>query len=162
MIFVTVGTHEQQFNRLVEYMDRLKSDEEILMQTGFSTYEPKNVKWQKFMGYAQMQESLQRARLVITHGGPSSFMEAIRAGHIPVVVPRQKQYDEHINDHQMEFVQAVADKLSILPVYDVEQLGQTIADYEEITAHMDTTKESHNAEFARKLEEIVTELVHRG
>ena len=26
MIFVTVGTHEQQFNRLVEYMDNLKKD----------------------------------------------------------------------------------------------------------------------------------------
>ena len=43
MIFVTVGTHEQQFNRLVEYMDRWASthEEEVIIQTGFSTYKPK-------------------------------------------------------------------------------------------------------------------------
>lgn len=26
MIFVTVGTHEQPFNRLIEYIDNLKRD----------------------------------------------------------------------------------------------------------------------------------------
>ena len=40
MIFVTVGTHEQPFNRLIEYIDNLKRDgiitEEVIMQTGFS------------------------------------------------------------------------------------------------------------------------------
>lgn len=44
MIFVTVGTHEQPFNRLVEYMDRLKEnkiiEEDVIIQIGYSTYEP--------------------------------------------------------------------------------------------------------------------------
>ena len=43
MIFVTVGTHEQQFNRLIEKIDNLKKDgiikEDVFIQTGFSTYE---------------------------------------------------------------------------------------------------------------------------
>ena len=38
MIFVTVGTHEEQFNRLVEYMDKLRGaniiDEDVIIQTG--------------------------------------------------------------------------------------------------------------------------------
>lgn len=29
MIFVTVGTHEQPFNRLVEYVDQLKKEKVI-------------------------------------------------------------------------------------------------------------------------------------
>ena len=44
MIFVTVGTHEQPFNRLVKAIDKLKKDgvitEDVIMQTGYSTYEP--------------------------------------------------------------------------------------------------------------------------
>ena len=44
MIFVTVGTHEQPFNRLVAAIDELKRkgiiQEEIVIQTGFSTYKP--------------------------------------------------------------------------------------------------------------------------
>ena len=45
MIFVTVGTHEQSFDRLVKEIDRLKEkgriSEEVVIQTGFTTYEPK-------------------------------------------------------------------------------------------------------------------------
>ena len=45
MIFVTVGTHEQQFNRLIKFIDELKRDkvivEDVIMQTGFCTYKPK-------------------------------------------------------------------------------------------------------------------------
>ena len=45
MIFVTVGTHEQQFNRLVKKIDNLKKDgtfkDDVIIQIGFSTYEPK-------------------------------------------------------------------------------------------------------------------------
>lgn len=53
MIFVTVGTHEQPFNRLVKAIDKLKKDgvitEDVIMQTGYSTYEPKYCKWDKLI-----------------------------------------------------------------------------------------------------------------
>lgn len=46
MIFVTVGTHEQPFNRLIEKMDELvesgKIKEKVVVQYGFSTYEAKH------------------------------------------------------------------------------------------------------------------------
>ena len=78
MIFVTVGTHEQPFNRLIEEMDRLKGegilDEDVIMQTGFSSYEPNNCEWSKLLPYSQMQENVRNARIVITHGGPASFI----------------------------------------------------------------------------------------
>ena len=58
MIFVTVGTHEQQFNRLVECVDQMKQkgllEEEVIIQTGFSTYEPKHCRWQKLFPYKEM------------------------------------------------------------------------------------------------------------
>lgn len=42
MIFVTVGTHEQPFNRLIQKVDELKRDgvikDDVIIQTGFSTY----------------------------------------------------------------------------------------------------------------------------
>ena len=58
MIFVTVGTHEQPFNRLIEYIDKLVGsnvlNEEVIIQTGFSTYEPKYCQWKKLYSYQQM------------------------------------------------------------------------------------------------------------
>ena len=107
MIFVTVGTHEQQFDRLVRCVDRLKAEgkitEEVMIQTGFSSYEPKVCKWSKLCSYQEMNEYMDQARIVITHGGPSSIMMALQRGKIPIVVPRQKRYEEHVNDHQVEF-----------------------------------------------------------
>ena len=78
MIFVTVGTHEQPFNRLIQKVDELKKDgiinEDVIIQTGFSTYEPKYCQWSKLIPYQQMVKNVADARIVITHGGPASFI----------------------------------------------------------------------------------------
>lgn len=62
MIFVTVGTHEQPFDRLVKAVDELKRDgiitEEVIMQTGFSIYEPKYCEWSKLIPYREMIKML--------------------------------------------------------------------------------------------------------
>ena len=138
MIFVTVGTHEQPFNRLIQKVDELKRDgvitEEVIMQTGFSTYEPKNCQWSKLIPYQQMVKNVADARIVITHGGPASFIMPLQIGKIPIVVPRQHQYDEHVNDHQVEFARNVAERMgNILVVEDIEKLGRMIVEYDEIT-----------------------------
>ena len=110
MIFVTVGTHEQQFNRLVEYMDSWagENDEDVVIQTGFCTYEPQNASWKKLYSYQEMIKKVEEARIIITHGGPSSFIMPLQIGKIPIVVPRKKAYNEHVNDHQVSFCKAVA------------------------------------------------------
>ena len=65
MIFVTVGTHEQQFNRLIEEIDRLKGNgtikDEVIMQTGYCTYKPKYCKWSELLPYDQMLENVEKA-----------------------------------------------------------------------------------------------------
>ena len=60
MIFVTVGTHEQPFNRLVEYMDKwaMKNDEKVVIQTGFSTYNATHCEAHKMMSFDEMHLSL--------------------------------------------------------------------------------------------------------
>ena len=81
MIFVTVGTHEQPFNRLIQKVDELKKDgvitEDVIIQTGFSTYEPKYCQWSKLIPYQQMIKNVANARIVITHGGPASFIVSV-------------------------------------------------------------------------------------
>lgn len=107
MIFVTVGTHEQQFNRLVKKIDQLKKDghikDDVFIQTGFSDYIPESCDWKKFLSYEEMIQKIKDAKIVITHGGPSSFILPLQYGKTPIVVPRMKKYDEHVNDHQVEF-----------------------------------------------------------
>lgn len=164
MIFVTVGTHEQPFNRLVECIDNLKADgkitDDVIIQTGFSTYEPKHCEWSKLFPYQQMIENVKNARIVITHGGPSSFIMPLQIGKIPIVVPRKKQYDEHVNDHQLEFAKAVAERQgNIIVIDDIDELGKCITDYESVVSSMSNECKSNNENFNKKLEQIVSELL---
>ena len=58
MIFVTVGTHEQSFNRLVEYMDNWAKDheEKVVIQIGYSSYIPEYAEWSKLFPYQEMMK----------------------------------------------------------------------------------------------------------
>lgn len=167
MIFVTVGTHEQPFNRLIEAVDKLKGSgaigEDVIMQTGFSTYEPKYCEWHKLLSYAQMKEKVAEARIVITHGGPASFIMPLQIGKIPIVVPRQLQFNEHVNNHQVDFAKAVADRMgNIIPVHDIARLGDTIQRYDEIAGAMQNNGlNTNNCQFNAALEKIVEKMLIR-
>lgn len=164
MIFVTVGTHEQPFNRLVSKIDELKGkgviQEEVIIQTGYCTYEPKNCTWSKLIPYDDMIKNVNDARIVITHGGPASFIMPLQVGKVPIVVPRKYDFDEHVNNHQVEFSNAVAERFgNLIVVEDVDKLENAIADYDNIVKSMPASMNSNNEQFNAKLGEIVQELV---
>ena len=159
MIFVTVGTHEQQFNILVKYMDNWSAEheEKVIMQIGYCTYVPKNCEWSKLYPYSEMIKKVKEARIVITHGGPSSFIMPLQMGKKPIVVPRQYKYNEHVNNHQMKFCKEVEDRMgTIIVVEDVKELGSVIEHYNNIKK--EERNFSNNAKFCLDLENIVDEM----
>lgn len=163
MIFVTVGTHEQAFNRLVEYIDNLKKNdvikEDVIMQIGYSTYEPKYCKWQKLYPYQEMIKLVEQARIVITHGGPSSFIMPLQIGKTPIVVPRRLDFNEHVNDHQVSFSKAVAERMgTIIVVEELKDLEDTILNYDVIVGKMGNELKSNNAKFNTDLSKVVDEM----
>lgn len=160
MIFVTVGTHEQQFNRLIEYVDKLKEngfiDDEVIMQTGFSTYEPKYCKWSNLFPYKEILNYVENARIIITHGGPASFIMPLQVGKIPIVVPRQLEFDEHVNNHQVEFATALQQRQgNIISINKIEDLEQIIKNYDSIVSQKNANIHSNNENFCLELGRIV-------
>lgn len=167
MIFVTVGTHEQSFNRLVEYIDHLKENgsirEDVIIQTGYSTYEPEYCKWRKLFPYQEMIKLVEKARIVITHGGPSSFIMPLQIGKTPIVVPRRLEYNEHVNNHQVSFSKAVAERMgTIIVVDELEELENTILNYDKIVGGMENEMKSNNAKFNDDLSRMVEEMFGVG
>ncbi|HAQ7747614.1 TPA: glycosyltransferase [Enterococcus faecium] len=166
MIFVTVGTHEQAFDRLIEYIDLLKKngniEEDVIIQTGYSTYEPKYCTWKKLYPYNEMIELVKEARIVITHGGPSSFIIPLQIGKTPIVVPRRLEFNEHVNNHQVTFSNAVVERMNtILVVEEIQELKDIIANYDEIVRSMKGNLKSNNARFNMELGRIVDEMLNK-
>lgn len=95
----------------------------------------------------------------LTYDGPASFIMPLQIGKTPIVVPRQHQYNEHVNDHQVEFARNVAQRMgTIIPVEDIETLGDIITNYDQIVAGMGHGMSSNNAKFNEELENLVNEL----
>ena len=162
MILVTVGTHDQQFNRLVRFMDEWagEHDEPVVIQSGCSTVEPHHCEWKDYYPYLTMQRYMEDARIVITHGGPSSFVTALQFKKIPIVVPRKKEFNEHVNDHQVAFARAFAKRNNnIIVVEDIEELGEIIASYTDRIYSKKNEMQSNNARFCAEFKKIVDELV---
>lgn len=160
MIFVTVGTHEQPFNRLIEEIDRLKGEnafeDEVIIQKGFSTYEPKHCKCFDMLPYEEMERYQKEARVIITHGGPASFVYPISIGKKPIVVPRQFDFNEHVNNHQLEFSKELLNRgFDMFVLEDIKDLKETIDSY---SLNTGSSYVSHNKEFVCKMTEEVKKL----
>lgn len=162
MIFITVGTHEQPFNRLVEEIDYLVNNgeikERVVIQNGYSTYIPQSCEWSSLYSYSEMASFMKDASIIVTHGGPSTFMMALQCGKIPIVVPRQKKFSEHINDHQVEFVKIISERYNnIIPIYNISDLNRIISEYNIIVNKMNGNKISHNKQFISELKKIIND-----
>ena len=162
MIFVTVGTHEQPFNRLLEYMDRWAHEhgEEAIMQTGCSSFIPRFSRCERFYTREDMSRLTDEARIVVTHGGPCCYTKVLHAGKHPVVVPRRHEFGEHIDDHQVEICREFERRYhNIILVNDINLLGGTLENYDVIVEGMnDPIGLSHNDEFCEALSGIAGRL----
>ena len=122
MIFVTIGTHPDQFDRLVRRIDEIapKIKEKIIIQRGFTKYIPKNV--ESFTFADNLEPYFNEARLVISHSA-TSLLEFVLKNKKPIItVPRQKKFKEHINDHQVEFALFLKEKYGVEAILDINKI----------------------------------------
>jgi len=106
MIFIILGTQKFQMNRLLILVDDLIADGElstaVVAQIGQSDYEPKHFSFYRFLDKHDFDRLVSDASIIITHGGVSSIITAIKCGKPVVVFPRLKKYGEHVDNHQRE------------------------------------------------------------
>ncbi len=123
MIFVTIGMHTAGFERLIGKMDELAGtiNEEIIMQIGHTKYTPRNAEYFQFTTAEELKALCQEARVVVTHGA-MTIIDALEQGTPVVAVPRLEKYREHINDHQLYFVQELERDGKVIAVYNVDEL----------------------------------------
>ncbi len=130
MIFVTVGSQKFQFNRLLKAIDeaveRCEISEEIFAQTGHCDYKPKNYKYKGYLDRDEFKNIMDRAHIVITHGGTGAIVGAIKAGKKVIAVPRLAKYGEHVDDHQLQLIKQFTKSNLIAHCENLDDLGKVL------------------------------------
>jgi UDP-N-acetylglucosamine transferase subunit ALG13 len=121
VIFVTVGTNEAGFDRLLQAVERLPR-RDLVVQCGHGRHRPQNARCVEFMPFAALVEHIRDAQGVITHAGAGSVMVALGQGRTPIVVPRLHRFGEAVDDHQLDFARRLAAKGLVVLVEDPERL----------------------------------------
>jgi UDP-N-acetylglucosamine transferase subunit ALG13 len=103
VIFVTVGTNEARFDRLLHAVAQLELDEDVVVQHGHSSpLHPPGAALIDFLPFEGIVDMVRRSRVVVTHAGVGSVMVSLANGKRPIVVPRRKAFSEAVDDHQLE------------------------------------------------------------
>lgn len=82
MIFVTLGTNDKQFVRLLDAVEKAIEDkvihDRVVVQSGFTKYESKNMEIFDSMDRDKFSSFMNEADLIITHGGVGTIMTALQ------------------------------------------------------------------------------------
>jgi UDP-N-acetylglucosamine transferase subunit ALG13 len=129
MIFVTVGTANKGFSRLIKECDDIANAlrVEFFAQIGMSEYVPVHMAYTQWLTREQMSTYYKKASAYIVHGGFGTLSEIIRFGKPIIVVPRRFEDGEAVNNQN-----DLADKLNDLgfvkTVSNMSDLQSVISD----------------------------------
>ncbi|MGY5882439.1 glycosyltransferase [Modestobacter lacusdianchii] len=106
--FVTVGSHDAPFDRLLAWVDDAVDDgllpAPITVQRGVSNREQRHGTSQPFLSPEEFRAAVEGARVLVTHAGAGAMATALRVGRVPLVMARRAEEGEHVDDHQQQLV----------------------------------------------------------
>lgn len=130
MILVLLGTQNNSFHRLLEELqkniDNGNIKEKVVVQKGYTKFESKDMTMFEQLPVEEIKKLVDKADIVIAHGGVGSIITAIEKGKKVIAVPRLKKYKEHVNDHQFDIIDSFNEMGYILGIHKVEELGEAL------------------------------------
>lgn len=160
MIFVTVGTQDKAFTRLIRAVEKAvetgKIKDEVMVQAGATEYKSDIINVLNYVPFNEFNNLLNKADIIITHGGVGSILNAIRLGKKVIAVPRLKKYDEHINDHQLQVIEKMTKDGYILSTENENKISDKIKEIENFVPKVYTSNtENFITSFKKLLDETI-------
>lgn len=112
MIFITVGTQPNGFNRCLQEVEKLiekySITEDIVAQIGYSDFYTDKFKIIDFLSENDFKEYINKASIVITHAGSGAIFNAIKCEKKIIAIARLHDYNEMADNHQCELVEKLS------------------------------------------------------
>ena len=126
MVYVSLGTQDKKFPRLLQEVDKMIEKgiikDEVIAQIGQTKYESKNMKLYDYLSKEDVLKYMKESRFIITHGGVGTILDALKLNKKVIAVARLKLYKEHVNDHQLQIIREYTKLGYILDgTYDLEK-----------------------------------------
>ncbi|MBO0589174.1 glycosyltransferase [Sporosarcina sp. E16_8] len=142
MIFVTLGTQRFQMNRIITEIDKLVeqkkiSSSDIIIQSGISN-KSKYVRCSPFMEESEFNREVEKCEILVTHAGTSSIIKGLKHNKKVIVIPRLKEYGEHVDNHQLEIAGVFHTQSFVKAIDDISDLWCTLGRIK--TTEMETYK----------------------
>jgi UDP-N-acetylglucosamine transferase subunit ALG13 len=159
VIFVTLGTNEARFDRLLHAVAELGLHEEVVIQHGHSSpIGPPGAQLFDFLSFEGMVEKICASRAVVTHAGVGTIMVALANRKRPLVFPRRGALGEAVDDHQLQLGRRLAEAGLVTFVETGEELGRALSRSDQQTAEILTAPSSLAADLGGFLEHTVAPL----
>ena len=130
MIFVTLGTQDKPFNRLLDavqkQIDNKKIKEKVIVQAGCTKYESEDMEVLGLIPMEDFEKNISDCKILITHGGVGSIVDALKRDKIVIAAARLAKYGEHVNDHQLQIIKNFGDAGYIIPLDDFDKLDEAL------------------------------------
>lgn len=156
MIFVTLGTQDKSFHRLLDEIDMLinegKITEPVIVQAGITKFSSPNMEIFDFTNMDTFNKYVHDCNLLITHGGVGSILAGITSGKKVLAVARRFEHNEHENNHQIEIINKFVEYGYILGCIELKDFSKKI---EEINEFVPTTYGRNNNIFCNKIIELI-------
>jgi UDP-N-acetylglucosamine--N-acetylmuramyl-(pentapeptide) pyrophosphoryl-undecaprenol N-acetylglucosamine transferase len=109
---VSVGTTESYgFRRLIERAaELLRHVPRVLWQTGATPVDGLRIDAKPVVPAAELDDAIREADVVLTHAGTGIALTCLEAGKVPILVPRRRQFGEHVDDHQLQIALELASR----------------------------------------------------
>lgn len=130
MILVVLGTQDKQFTRLLDDVSREIElghiKDEVIVQAGQTKYSSDKMQIMDLLPAPEFDKLMDKADLIITHGGVGTILSAIKKGKKIIATPRLAKYKEHHNDHQKQIIEEFKRMGYILDYSENDNLGEVI------------------------------------
>ena len=130
MILVTLGTQDKNFVRILEKIDQLINNglikDKVIVQAGFTKYNSENMEIFDLIPQDEFNDLMDKADIIITHGGVGNIISALEKNKKVIAVPRLAKYGEHINDHQTQIIAKFNALGYIIGLQDVDELDDAV------------------------------------
>jgi len=128
-------------DRLLRYADEVAADYsscEFLAQTGDTRYMAQHIKLLPWLDSVEFERLVSTCDVFVSHAGMGNILLAAQYQKPIVVVPRQAELGEHINNHQVATADTLKNRSFIYVASTAGELGQFIRHI------LDTQKDDQN------------------